>query len=237
VFGAILPVLLALGMWQLDRAAYKERVSREQSERADRGPIEVDLVELDVERDRYQPALARGRFFAGRQWLLDNQIGPGRQVGYHVHTLLVLEGGQRGILVNRGWVPVGPSRQVLPSVQVADEPRTVAGRLAPPRRVGLRLDESGGQPPPGALSVLQEVLPAEVQAETGIEVEPLILELEPSAPDGFVREWTKPMEMGPEMHRGYAFQWFALAVALVVIYLAVNTRRTDREERNNDRTG
>ncbi len=44
--------------------------------------------------------------------------------------------------------------------------------------------------------------------------------------------------MPPEKHISYAVQWFALALALVVIYIAVNTRRsfegTGQDDGNND---
>ena len=42
---------------------------------------------------------------------------------------------------------------------------------------------------------------------------------------GFERVWRPVRGIGPQRHRGYAFQWFSLALALLVIYVVVNTRR------------
>jgi surfeit locus 1 family protein len=51
-----------------------------------------------------------------------------------------------------------------------------------------------------------------------------LLLLDPGESDGYVRSWAPP-GFPPLRHVGYALQWFALALALFVIYLAVNVRR------------
>ena len=56
---------------------------------------------------------------------------------------------------------------------------------------------------------------------------PLVLRLDASVPGGFDRAWAAYRGIGPNRHRAYAFQWFSLAAALAVIYVAVNTRRID----------
>jgi surfeit locus 1 family protein len=55
---------------------------------------------------------------------------------------------------------------------------------------------------------------------------PGLILLDPSAPDGFRRNW-RPSDFGPERHVGYAVQGFALAVTLVILYLAWAFRKTD----------
>jgi len=56
----------------------------------------------------------------------------------------------------------------------------------------------------------------EVADELGEEVLPIVLLLRPEAEDGFVRHW-QPNVSGPMTHYSYAFQWFALALAVVAI--------------------
>jgi surfeit locus 1 family protein len=53
-----------------------------------------------------------------------------------------------------------------------------------------------------------------------------LLLLDAGAPDGFEREWRPAMRFGPERHLGYAIQWFALALALTVIFVALSLQRT-----------
>jgi surfeit locus 1 family protein len=50
--------------------------------------------------------------------------------------------------------------------------------------------------------------------------------LDADEPDGFLRDW-RPQLLSPEKHLGYAMQWFAMALALVVIYVVVNLRRPE----------
>ena len=49
--------------------------------------------------------------------------------------------------------------------------------------------------------------------------------LDAGEPDGYVRRWAPP-GFPPMRHIGYAVQWFGLALALGVIYLVTNFRRT-----------
>ena len=60
----------------------------------------------------------------------------------------------------------------------------------------------------------------------GKAVAPAVLLLSPEEPNGFRREWQAFSGITPDRHRGYALQWFSLALALVVIYLVLNVRRT-----------
>ncbi|MCD6062003.1 MAG: hypothetical protein K0S16_2314, partial [Moraxellaceae bacterium] len=45
--------------------------------------------------------------------------------------------------------------------------------------------------------------------------------------DGFVRDWSPSARLGipPEKHYAYAFQWFSLAAAVLVVLIAVNLRK------------
>jgi len=52
-----------------------------------------------------------------------------------------------------------------------------------------------------------------------------ILRLEPDSDHGYVRKWPVP-GFGEAKHLGYAFQWFAMALALLVIYLVVNVKKS-----------
>jgi cytochrome oxidase assembly protein ShyY1 len=53
---------------------------------------------------------------------------------------------------------------------------------------------------------------------------------DPAPSSGFVREWT-PNVMPPERHAAYAFQWFALAVATIAIFIVRHWRKVDNAEK------
>ena len=167
-------------------------------------------------------ARGAGRYDLSRQYLLDNQVHRGA-AGYHVLTpLRVRPGGW--IVVNRGWVPVGASRDVLPALPGPDAPVPIAGTLSGPPATGLLLGDSGYDGAHWPRRV-QTVDLARIAADVGGDVAPLLLLLDPGDVHGFEREWRPVRGIGPARHRAYAFQWFALALALVVIYVVVNTRR------------
>ena len=58
---------------------------------------------------------------------------------------------------------------------------------------------------------------------------PLTLVLDEGQSGGLQYDWAPSTVMGPERHLGYAVQWLALAVALLIIYVGVNTRRIELE--------
>jgi surfeit locus 1 family protein len=61
---------------------------------------------------------------------------------------------------------------------------------------------------------------AEVSAQSGIALRDYQLLLDPSAPDGFVRDW-HPGGTAPDRHVAYAVQWFGLALTVVAIYFVL----------------
>ena len=60
------------------------------------------------------------------QFLLDNRVYQG-VVGYHVLSVLRIEQSNIAVLVNRGWVPLGKDRAVLPQIKTETSTVSVAG--------------------------------------------------------------------------------------------------------------
>jgi len=219
----ILPVLLALGFWQLDRARQKEALLTRFSARAELAYVPVAAVDLADTESLYRKVEVVGRYDSGHQILLDNQLREG-QPGYHVFTPLRVQGVPQAILVNRGWVPLGASRQQLPDIAVTDTVVSLKGWVAQPANPGLRLSapESAGPWP----RVVQYVDYVQLAVALGYALAPAVVLLAPEEAGGYWRDWRPHFAgVGPERHQGYAVQWFALAVTLLVIYIVVNTRR------------
>ena len=64
-----------------------------------------------------------------------------------------------------------------------------------------------------------------MQRSLGYPLAAWLVVLDPAAPHGYVREWKIVPGLTPDRHRGYAFQWFALAAALFAIWMIVNLKR------------
>jgi surfeit locus 1 family protein len=224
---ALLPLLVNLGFWQLRRADEKRTIIEQFSGGA------VTTEALSASNARELPLLQHveidGRFDTNRQVLLDNMPASKdaagfSKPGYRVLTPLLSDG--HIVLIDRGWVPLGRTREELPLVQVTDDLRTVRGRLADLPRAGIRMN---GTPPKESWPrVLNFPTLQELQVFYGPTLLPRIVLLDEREPDGFRRDWSarySVSEFGPEKHIGYAVQWFGLALALVVIYFVVGFKQ------------
>lgn len=213
-----LGALLAwLGHWQLQRA--DETRAREVAFAQSDAPP-VPLPPSGAGR-RYLHVRLSGLYLPDRQFLLDNMTANG-QVGYRVLTPFVTDSGTV-VLVDRGWVPLGASREARPAVGVGGEPRVVTGRIDSVPRAGI-------EPPPGVGSGWPRVLNyptlATLAAALGRPLYPELVLLDPAAPDGFLRDW-QPRGVSVERHLAYAAQWYALAATLLVLYVLASLRRRE----------
>jgi surfeit locus 1 family protein len=218
----LLPLLIGLGLWQLERAAWKQDLIAAHAERSRRPPQTLAALLASGEELPYYRATARGRYDLEHQLLLDNRAEQGR-AGYHVLTPLRLAGGGT-VLVNRGWVPVGNDRAQLPALPGPEGAITVNAMVTLPPEKVFRLGAEE-EVHPGWPQVVQQIeLPA-LEQRLDTTLQPVILLLDPDVDGGFVRSWRPVYGISPDRHRAYALQWFTLALVLLLIYIGVNTRR------------
>lgn len=230
---ALLPVMIGLGMWQLDRAEQKLRLQAEYDSRQQEPAVRLVSVLEHPEALRFRRVVARGHYEPEQQILIDNRVHQG-QAGYHVLTPLRLEDGAVRVLVNRGWVPLGQDRAVLPLIETPRGMVEVRGLAAVPQAKGFHL---GGAKPPGeGWQPVWQYLDLDVfRNNVAFPVQPIVILLDPdSSNGGFVRQWAR-LDAGIATHQGYAFQWFSLAAALAAIYILLNTRKTDYAENQQDK--
>ena len=217
----LLCLLISLGVWQLGRGAQKQRLLDDFASRTRDLPVQIEASQQRAEGMQFRTVIGKGHYDGKHQYLLDNRTYRGRP-GYHVLTPLRIS-KEVGVLVNRGWVAGGERREHLPVVATVDEETVVQGIVAIPSENAFLLGpagyESGGWP-----RVVERVELATMERQLGYSLLPYIVQLDATHPQGFVREWQPYVGIGPDRHRAYAFQWFSLALALVVIYLVVNTR-------------
>jgi len=219
----LLPFLSGLGVWQLHRADWKQALVDTHAARI-REPVVAFRSLLPVTGDsEYRKVMVSGHYDLDHQLLLDNRMNQGI-AGYQVLTPLRLDDGQTTVLVNRGWIPVGASRAVLP---VLDGPagtvRLAALVKLPPTeifRLGADEEKNTGWP-----QVIQAIDIGALEDRLGYPLLPVLLLLDPDDAHGFVRDWKPVYGISPDKHRAYAMQWFTLAVVLALIYLGVNSRR------------
>lgn len=217
----LLPILVSLGFWQLDRAAQKRQLLQQFQQQQAEPAINLNHAR-DSEFYSYQRIEVTGRFDAEHQFLLDNMVYQGR-AGYQVITPLLMTGGGQAVLVNRGWLPQTGSRQELPPIPTPTERLTLEGQLKLDSGKQFGLGESGIDAKTWP-RVIQWLEVEQVEKKLGYEVLDFVILQSPESPAGFKRDWYIK-KIVPEKSISYAVQWFALALALVIIYLVVNTRK------------
>jgi surfeit locus 1 family protein len=154
----------------------------------------------------------RGQWLPERTVFLDN-----RQMnavpGFYVVTPLRLEGRQAVLLVQRGWAPRNfTQRELLPPVQTPAGTVEVRGRLAPPPAKLYAFDTEETGP------IRQNLDLARFRAETGLALLPLSVQQTGPASEGLLRQWPQAGS-GAEKNYGYAFQWWAIAALIAILYV------------------
>lgn len=217
--GATITMVL-LGNWQTRRA--EEKLARQMSvdARALRPPLTIPgspIVGADYANSR---VTVRGEFLAENTMFVDNRVLRGRP-GYHVVTPLRIKRSDMCVLVNRGWVEIGPTRAAFPEIRTPKKEVVIEGlAVVPPERVYELGRESGSGP------LLQHLVLARVSERTGLKLQPIVLQQTSDTSDGLARVWDRP-DLGVNTHRAYAFQWYAMAVVIVVLYFALNLRHRE----------
>lgn len=209
-----------LGLWQAGKG---DRLEADLASRAARhalGAVRVGAELVDAAQLDHAPIAVRGVYEAANQFFVDNRQLDGRP-GVHVITPLRIEGTQTRILVNRGWIGWSLGRGVLPVVDVPVGLLTVNGLASIPsnKKFFLMSEQTGDA------KLWPRVDLTRYAKQTGHLVQPVVLLQNPGdANDSLVRRWDPPEDRVAK-HRGYAFQWFGMALALLIFYLVSGMRK------------
>lgn len=225
---ALMPMLVGLGVWQLERAKLKLSLQEEYDRRATEPALRLHPVVEDAASLLYRRVQVRGHYEPDHQILHDNRVYQG-QAGYHVLTPFVIENGTVRVLVNRGWLPMGQDRRLLPQATAPAGETEISGVAVLPPEPGLRLGAAAPSGP-GLPVLWQNLELGAIVARLQQPFQPVILLLDPDvAEGGYVRAWPR-LETGVTTSQSYAFQWFTMAIALAAIYILVNTHRCEDED-------
>jgi surfeit locus 1 family protein len=205
---------LALGFWQLSRAAQKEALQAALESRSKLPPVQVGelLQARDYEPLVHRQATLRGSWVPGRTLFLDNRQMNGK-AGFYVVTPLMLEGQDKAVIIERGWVQRNfLDRTQLPQVPTPAGIVEVTGRIAPPpsKLYAFSGTESG--------AIRQNLDLAAYRVESGLPLIGVSLMQTAAAADGLQRDWPQA-NLGVAKHYGYTFQWWALSALIAILYV------------------
>lgn len=217
---AIIGILL--GNWQQDRAAYKTALQAQQIQRGAEPPLALGPAITSADRLAFRRVRLRGEFVAGWPIFLANRP-MGTQSGFYLAMPFKIAGSDMHVLVLRGWLPRQAEFGKLPPFATPAGELLVEGRVV---ASSGRVMELGQAAPlvPGAQ--VQNLAPQDLARASGLRLQPFLVQQTAPATqnDRLVRDWPAP-DAGIDKHRGYAFQWYALAALAVLFYVITGFRR------------
>ncbi|HAV38077.1 MAG TPA: cytochrome oxidase biosynthesis protein [Massilia sp.] len=229
---------IALGNWQLRRAAEKTAIAEQLAQRGAQPPVvmgepggvhEHDRVDTGVHPTdlEYRRVRVTGEFVAGWPVFLDNRPHEGR-AGFYLAMPFKIAGSDRHVLVLRGWLPRDPREYTrLPKYETPRGTTTIEGILVASAGHVLQL---GAAAPlkPGAL--VQNLEVDALARASGLTLAPLLVQQTGPqlAGEVLVRDWPAP-DTGIDKHRGYAVQWYALA-AMAALFFVITGFRSGRKQ-------
>jgi len=223
--GTLLGMMLFvyLGLWQSGKGDRLQALLDQRAARHALGPVSVGAALVDAVQLQDAPIRVIGVYEPQWQFFLDNRQ-ENDVPGVHVITPLKISGSDTRILVNRGWVGWPQGRGVLPVVATPTGLVQVTGLASVPSTKKFFLIH---EHPEASSKLWQRLDLARFATQLGHPLQPvLLLQDSKDATDGLVRRWAAP-ENRVGMHRGYAFQWFGMALALLVFFVVASLRKKD----------
>lgn len=228
----VLAALVSLGVWQLQRLAWKEALIAAVATRAEAPPVPPPAPpwdDLDLDAVDYAHVTLSGRFLPGEAdvyALLSDARGPLSGQGYWVVAPFETDAGWV-VLVNRGFVPADrkdpASRPPPPSGEVTltgvlrgrDPPGMFTPSPDPVKNIWFVRDAAVLAPafalPPG-----KPLAPYTIDADAAF-----------TPPEGLPQAG-ETRRIFPNSHLQYAVTWFGLAAALVAVYVVFAYGRVRR---------
>lgn len=200
-------ILVALGVWQVQRLAWKEAIVADINARITAAPVELP-AQPDPEADAYLPVMVEGEIGADALHVLVSQKQKG--AGYRIIAPLTLDAGRR-ILVDLGFTatenkdavnPAGPTR-IIGNLQWPQEVDSFTPEVDTARNIWFARD-------------------VPLMAET-LGTEPLlVVARETEGGDPKIAPLPVDTARIPNDHLQYAITWFSLAaiwLAMTVLFL------------------
>jgi cytochrome oxidase assembly protein ShyY1 len=219
----LFPLMVWLGFWQLDRAEEKRLLMAASEARRLMSPLPMQALEQQPEL-AYTRLMLQGTFDSAHSVLLDNRTRGG-VAGVELLQPFYDQPSGLWVLVNRGWL-AWPDRRIAPQFATPESPQRLTGwvYLSPGEEFLLKQTDSSAWP-----KLVNAVDVPALWKQLGRGGAPFQVRLEPGAAT-YQADWPI-VAMDPQKHLGYAVQWFAMALALLVLFIYLGIRNArDRDD-------
>lgn len=214
-------IALSLGNWQTRRAEEKSRIANVQAEQSALPPLDLQLISKEQNPANYRSVIASGSFI--KQWpiYLDNRPYQGK-AGFYLLMPFKLENSEKIILVMRGWLPRDTQNRL--QLPITPAPEGVVQIKGVVRESVGHVMQLGSEPTLQSGVIRQNLEVAELSKASDLKLENYIIEQTNETSDQLIRDWPQP-SFGMDKHRGYAFQWYGLAITALLFFIVTGYKR------------
>jgi cytochrome oxidase assembly protein ShyY1 len=229
-FATLILVLLgiALGNWQTRRALEKTALQARLEQGMAAAPLALAGGPVDPARVEFHRVIVTGEFVPGWPVFLDNRPQQGRSGFVLLMPFKIAGAANKYVLVARGWLPRNSAEHDrLPPYATPTGRVTLEGRAV---RQLARVMQLGTPAPLKPNAIVQNTGPAEVARASGLDLLPVVVEQTgPTLPgEALVRNWPAP-SLDIDRHKGYAVQWYALALMAFLFFVITGFRSGRRK--------
>lgn len=219
-------VMAGLGQWQLARLEQRRAANGELLAKLQSDALVITGAALPESPDALEDRLAvvTGTYDFDRQIGVQGQFSE-QSPGYWLVTPLRIEGSDKAILVNRGWIPAAAGEQGDWSAFVETPGQPVRGYLQHSRKMP---DGSTSVVPVDVLKGWWRVDIEAIQSQMPYPLLPVSLQVAPdeSRPRNTLpRRVTVDFDLSEGSHMIYAIQWYAFALIAGTVYVIILRRR------------
>ena len=226
VFIIFFTLFIKLGFWQLDRADQKKIINMAFIERQNQPaiPLNKETIQMPIKDIIWHHVTISGEFLNDKNIILDNQVVQ-EKAGFLIYTPFKILDSNKIILVNRGWYPLSNSRNDVPNIPPIKGAQAIEGEInqMPSSGISLgkviteKLDESSFRLQKMDYEVLSSLIGKDlmryvVKLKKPIFDKTYVIDLGIPVPDS-------------DKNYGYAFQWFAMAFTLFIIFIKLGLKK------------
>ena len=216
---------IVLGFWQIDRADQKNVLNSNYTDRQQEAIIVLDKNNVIDEKSSllWRKVEFEGSFINKQNIILDNQIF-NQIAGFNIITPLKIRGSDSLVLINRGWHPNLKNRETLPIINEISDERILQGHIASFPVSGIKLGKNNIETLNSQIFRFQRLDAAELNYFFSAKIMPYMIYLDPIIDKELYGNFKLPAP-DSQKNYGYAFQWFAFAITLLIIFIRLSMKR------------
>ena len=227
-FLIVFSILIKLGLWQLERADHKKNLNESYKLRQSEKVIDLNIHKSINSKESilWRRVSLNGSFYKEKNLIVDNQIFK-HEAGFNILTPFKINGTGMTILINRGWHKNLINREQIPIIKNVDDIDQINGYAVKIPVPGINLGGSNIEIINASLARFQSINADEINNFYQANFLPYMVYLNPLIDDEYISNFKLPVP-DSEKNYGYAFQWFAFALTLLIIFLRLGITKNDK---------